>query len=90
MLLDHPDGACAELSVAIGWDPVAWDMHFGAMCSKRLEWLWPLEPSVREEKDGYIRLLAVQQKVGDQPVRYRMLPEAVSAFASLDIKSRGG
>ena len=85
VLLDHPGGTCAELSTRIGWDPVAWDMHFGAMCSRRVAWLWPLEPAVRETKDGYIRLLTIQQKDGEDAVRYTMKPEAVAAFAFLNM-----
>ncbi len=84
-LLDHPGGSCAELSTSIGWDPVAWDMQFGSLCSRRVEVLWPLEPLVREEANGYIRLLTTQHRDEHQTIRYEMRPEAVAAFKVLGI-----
>lgn len=85
-LLDHPDSTCAELSGKIGWDPRAWDMGFGHICSKRLEYLWPLEPIVREEKEGFIRLLTTHRRDEAGTIRYRLKPEAIEAFKLLGFR----
>ena len=71
--------------MAIGWDPHAWDMGFGLLCSQRMEVLWPLEPIVREEKKGFIRLLTVERRREDQDIRYTMKPEAIDAFVRLGL-----
>ncbi len=83
VLLDNPGSTCAELSSKIGWHPAAWDMAFGSMCSQRMEYLWPLEPTAREERKGFIRFLTVQRRGHDEEIRYTMKPEAVEALASV-------
>ena len=69
----------------IGWDPVAWDMAFGIMCSRRLQYLWPLEPIARQEKKRFIRFLTVERRRDDGVIEYTMKPEAVEAFARLGV-----
>ena len=88
VLLDNPGSTCAELSVKIGWHPQTWDMGFGSLCSQRMEYLWPLEPLVREEKKGFIRFLTVQERSNDEAIRYTMKPEAVEALARLGFKAK--
>jgi len=85
-LLDHPGSTCAELSRRHGWEETAWDMQYGYMCAKRQEYLWPLEPDVREELKPNIDMLTVKTRGEDGILRYSNRPEATDAFRRLGFR----
>ena len=85
-LLDHPGSTCAELSHLHGWEETAWDMQYGIMCAKRQEYLWPLEPDVREELKPSIDMLTFKKRGEDGVLRYTPKPEAVEAFRKLGFR----
>lgn len=87
-LLDHPGSTCAELSAHHGWEPIAWDMQYGAMCASRVDFLWPLEPSVRDGDQANINMLTRQERGPDGALRYWNWPEAVDAFRALGFRVR--
>lgn len=88
ILLDHPGSTCAELSAHHGWQPIAWDMQYGAMCACRVDFLWPLEPSVRKGDQASISLLTRQERGPDGALRYWTRPEATEAFRALGFRTR--
>lgn len=88
ILLDHPGSTCAELSAHHGWEPIAWDLQYGAMCASRVDFLWPLEPSVRNGEQANINMLTGQERGPDGVLRYCNRPEAVEAFRALGFRVR--
>lgn len=85
-LLDHPGSTCAELSHYHGWEETAWDMQYGLMCAKRQDYLWPLEPDVRDEVKPNIDMLTFKTRGADGVLRYTSKPEAVEAFGRLGFR----
>lgn len=87
-LLDNPGLSCSALSDRHGWREVAWDMQYGAMCSKRRDFLEPPGHGQRTEPRRYIDLLTDEVRGEDGELRYSTKSEAVEAFKRLGFRVR--
>lgn len=85
-LLDNPALSCSELSDQHGWREVAWDMQYGAMCSKRREFLTPSPRGTGDEPARFIDLLTDEARGEDGELRYCTKPGAVDAFRQLGFR----
>ncbi|NBC36252.1 hypothetical protein GTZ99_06735 [Novosphingobium sp. FSY-8] len=85
-LLDHPGSTNADLTALHGWRDGAWDMQFGYMCAKRQDFLWPLEPAVRNDLAPNIDMLTIKTRDEEGVLRYRLKPEAIEAFKLLGFR----
>jgi hypothetical protein len=86
ILLDHPGSTATQLTDLHGWVGDAWDLQYGGMCARRREYLWPLEPAVREGDAPNIDMLTVKTRGEDGTLRYHTKPEAVEAFKLLGFR----
>lgn len=85
-LLDNPGLSCSELSDRHGWREVAWDMQYGAMCSKRRDFLTSRGSVTRAEPARFIDLLTDEVRGEDGELRYSTKPVAVEAFKQLGFR----
>jgi hypothetical protein len=85
-LLDHPGSTCAEMSAHHAYQENAWDMQYGLMCAKRQEFLWPLQPGVRDGIEPNTDLLTVKTRGQDGVLRYTNKPEALEGFRQLGFR----
>jgi hypothetical protein len=82
VLLDNPGLSSSALSEKLGWGGMAWHMHFGEMCKKRISRLWPAPHAEKRDADFYCGILADLS----QTHLWTMKPEAAVAFASLGLR----
>jgi hypothetical protein len=85
-LLDHPGSTCGEMSDLHGYQENAWDMQYGLMCAKRQDFLWPLQPAVRDGLEPNTNLLTIKTRGEDGVLRYTTKGEAVDAFKQLGFR----
>jgi hypothetical protein len=80
-LLDNPGATSQQLDIASGWEG-GWHLHFGKMCGRREDLLWPAEPAVVRDGDFYCGILA---DFCTQTRGYKIKPEVAEGLAALGI-----
>ncbi len=86
-LLDNPGSTSTDLSRACGWKGQIWHTHFGTMCKKREDDLWPADPAVARDGNFYSGILADLDPTEN---RFTMKPDVTAAFAELGLVARVG
>lgn len=84
-LLDHPGGTSADLTAACGWQGQSWHLHFGMMCYRREQWLWPAEQSKTHDAKFYSGILA---DFDEATAGFSMKAEVQQAFRELGFRTR--
>jgi hypothetical protein len=86
VLLDNPGLTSQGLSAKLGWGGMAWHMHFGTMCAKRISSLWPAPYA--EERDAFF-WCGILADITDVTNLFTMKPEAAEGFAALGFRTKG-
>jgi hypothetical protein len=82
-LLDHPHSSSIHLSEVCGWEGKAWHAHFGAMCHRRLPYLWPIKVVEEWGAPFYSGLFATFDREGS---RFTMRPAVAAALAKIGME----
>ncbi|WP_339744172.1 hypothetical protein [uncultured Maricaulis sp.] len=88
VIAETPGGTAGQLSSALRWEGLTWQMHFGMMAKDRQAYLWPAPPSEhRKQPSGeaatfYCGLLTTYDK---KTSGFTLKPEARAAFVALGL-----
>ena len=81
-LIRQPGANAIALSIACGWKLPIWQIHFGLMCQKRIDWLLP--PELRDEVDAqFIHGILLDYSPTDGS--FRMKAEVEEIFQNMDL-----
>ena len=80
-LMRHPGSTSAALSEVCGWSRPFWHTHFGLMCQRRADYLWPTD--MPDEPDAkFMAGVLADYRPNRQTFSFR--PEAERALCALN------